>query len=104
MAASLEHVLSQIQRWASPRLEDHSDALLLERFIQHRYERAFAALVSRHGGVVMRSCRRVLGDVHAAEDAFQAVFLILARKAHTLRRPAPGPENRLAASPLFRAA
>ncbi len=91
MAASLEHVLSQIQRWISPRLDENSDALLLQRFVQHRDERAFAALVSRHGGMVLRSCRRVLGDVHAAEDAFQAVFLVLARKAHTLRRPAELP-------------
>ena len=91
MAASLEHVLSQIQRWTSPRLDENSDALLLQRFVQHRDERAFAALVSRHGGMVLRSCRRVLGDVHAAEDAFQAVFLILARKARTLRRPAELP-------------
>jgi RNA polymerase sigma factor (sigma-70 family) len=87
MAASLDHVLSQIQRWTSPRLDENSDALLLQRFVQHRDERAFATLVSRHGGMVLRSCRRVLGDVHAAEDAFQAVFLVLARKAHTLRRP-----------------
>lgn len=91
MAASLEHVLSQIHRWTSPYLEDHSDAALLERFVQYRDERAFAALVSRHGGMVLRSCRRVLGDAHAAEDAFQAVFLILARKAHSLRRPAELP-------------
>jgi RNA polymerase sigma factor (sigma-70 family) len=91
MAASLDHVLSQIQRWTSPRLDENSDALLLQRFVQHRDERAFAALVSRHGGMVLRSCRRVLGDAHAAEDAFQAVFLILARKAHTLRRPAELP-------------
>jgi RNA polymerase sigma factor (sigma-70 family) len=91
MAASLDHVLSQIQRWTSPRLDENSDALLLQRFVQHRDERAFAALVSRHGGMVLRSCRRVLGDVHASEDAFQAVFLVLARKAHTLRRPAELP-------------
>ncbi len=91
MAASIEHVLSQIQRWTSLRLEENSDTLLLQRFVQHRDERAFAALVSRHGGMVLRSCRRVLGDVHDAEDAFQAVFLILARKAHTLRRPAELP-------------
>ncbi len=91
MTASLDHVLSQIQRWTSPRLDENSDALLLQRFVQHRDERAFAAMVSRHGGMVLRSCRRVLGDVHAAEDAFQAVFLILARKAHALRRPAELP-------------
>ncbi len=91
MAASLEHILSQIQRWTSPRMAELSDAVLLERFIHYREESAFAALVARHGGMVLRSCRRVLGDVHEAEDAFQATFLILARKAHTLRQAAALP-------------
>jgi RNA polymerase sigma factor (sigma-70 family) len=68
-----------------------SDAVLLERFVQCRDESAFAALVSRHGAMVLRSCRRNLDDVHEIEDAFQAVFLILARKAHTLRQPAALP-------------
>jgi RNA polymerase sigma factor (sigma-70 family) len=87
MAASAEHVFAQIQRWTSSRLADASDAVLLERFVQGRDEAAFAALVARHGAMVLRSCRRVLGDVQEAEDAFQATFLILARKAPTLRRP-----------------
>jgi RNA polymerase sigma factor (sigma-70 family) len=87
MAASLGHVLEQIQRWVSPRLEEFSDAVLLERFIQGRDESAFAALVARHGAMVLRSCRRIVGDSHEAEDAFQATFLILARKAQSLRRP-----------------
>jgi RNA polymerase sigma factor (sigma-70 family) len=91
MAASLGHVLSQIQRWASPRLGEFSDSVLLQRFVQQRDESAFAALVSRHGAMVLRSCRRILGDVREAEDAFQAAFLILARKAHTLREPAELP-------------
>ena len=86
MAASLSHVLAQIQRWASPRLQEHSDAVLLERFVQHRDEPAFAVLVARHGAMVLHSCRRVLNDEHEAEDAFQATFLILARKAQTLRQ------------------
>jgi DNA-directed RNA polymerase specialized sigma24 family protein len=87
MAASVEHVFAEIQRWTSSRLADSSDAVLLERFVQGRDEAAFAALVARHGAMVLRSCRRVLGDAHEAEDAFQATFLILARKAPTLRRP-----------------
>jgi RNA polymerase sigma factor (sigma-70 family) len=91
MAAFLGHVLSQIQRRTSPRLVELSDAVLLERFIRYRDESAFAALVARHGGMVLRSCRRVLGDVHKAEDAFQATFLILAQKARTLRQPAALP-------------
>jgi RNA polymerase sigma factor (sigma-70 family) len=48
-------------------------------------ERAFAALVERHGPVVLRACRSILRDEHAAEDAFQAAFLVLARKAGSLR-------------------
>src|SRR5579871_684099 len=48
-------------------------------------ERAFAALVERHGPAVLRACRAILRDEHAAEDAFQAVFLVLARKAGSLR-------------------
>jgi RNA polymerase sigma factor (sigma-70 family) len=87
MTASVEHVFAQIQRWTSSRPADLSDAALLERFIQGREEAAFAALVARHGAMVLRSCRRVLGDAQEAEDAFQATFLILARKAPTLRRP-----------------
>jgi RNA polymerase sigma factor (sigma-70 family) len=60
---------------------------LLERFVRQRDESAFAALVARHGAMVLRVCRRVLGDAQEAEDAFQAAFLILARKATSLKRP-----------------
>ncbi len=87
MAASVGYVLAQLQRWTSPCLDELSDALLLERFRHERDEAAFAALVARHGDMVLRSCCRILGDVHEAEDAFQATFLILARKAHLLRQP-----------------
>lgn len=63
-----------------------SDEELLRRFVVERDDRAFAELVGRHGGMVMGVCRRVLGQAHDAEDAFQAVFLVLSRKAETLRR------------------
>jgi RNA polymerase sigma factor (sigma-70 family) len=66
-----------------------SDADLLRRFHEARgdarSEAAFEAIVARHGPMVLGVCRRVLGDVHDAADAFQATFLILARKAPTVR-------------------
>ena len=63
-----------------------TDGLLLERFLHRGDEAAFAFLVHRHGGLVLRVCQRVLGDSHAAEDAFQATFLLLVRKAGSIRR------------------
>ena len=65
-----------------------SDDRLLDRFAFEsgdRAERAFAAIVERHGPRVYRVCRGVTGDGPSAEDAFQATFLVLARKAATLR-------------------
>ena len=61
-----------------------SDALLLERFVARRDETAFEALVVRHGRAVLAACNDVLCDPYDAEDAFQATFMILARKAGTL--------------------
>src|SRR5262245_6686082 len=63
------------------------DADLLARFVRTRDEAAFAAVVERHGPMVLGVCRRALGDVHAAEDAFQATFLALSRHASRVRNP-----------------
>lgn len=69
------------------RLSTFTDGQLLEQFAAHCEEDAFAALVHRHGRTVLGVCRRVLRDLHDAEDAFQATFLMLARMAGSLRRP-----------------
>jgi DNA-directed RNA polymerase specialized sigma24 family protein len=63
------------------------DRELLERYLTRRDEAAFAALVDRHGPMVLGVCRLVLGDVHGVEDAFQATFLLLARNAGRIRKP-----------------
>lgn len=77
-------LLSELYRLTSP---PPDDAELLHRWVERRDEDAFTALLSRHGRMVHGVCRRVLGNSHDADDAFQAVFLTLARKADGLRRP-----------------
>jgi RNA polymerase sigma factor (sigma-70 family) len=67
--------------------EGLSDSQLLQRFVAHRDQTAFEALVQRHGPMVLGVCRRQLLDAHAADDAFQATFLVLVRKAATIDRP-----------------
>jgi RNA polymerase sigma factor (sigma-70 family) len=71
----------------SRELDALTDGELLERFAQRHEEAAFAALLRRHGPMVLSVCRRVLRSTHDAEDAFQVTFLVMVEKAHRLRRP-----------------
>src|SRR5437868_15537026 len=66
-----------------------SDDQLLERFLAQRDESAVEVLVRRYGPLVFGACRRVLHNAHAAEDVFQATFLVLVRKAPSLDRAKP---------------
>ncbi len=63
-----------------------SDAQLLARYIQERDDAAFAELTRRHGPLVYGVCRRILGNPHDADDAYQATFLIFAHRAAALRK------------------
>ena len=65
------------------------DAALLRRFHEDGDDAAFECLLWRHGGMVLGTCERILRDKHLAEDAYQATFLILARKAGSVRGVLP---------------
>jgi RNA polymerase sigma factor (sigma-70 family) len=81
MPSSPDALLRHIRRLAStPETDQVSDAALLDRFIAERDQRAFTAMVQRHGAMVLQVCRWVLGNADDAEDAFQGTFLVLARK------------------------
>jgi RNA polymerase sigma factor (sigma-70 family) len=80
---ALRHVRNLV---AAGQTHDLLDRELLERFVTRHDEAAFAAIVERHGPLVLGVCRRTLRGEHHAEDACQATFLVLARKAGTIRK------------------
>jgi RNA polymerase sigma factor (sigma-70 family) len=88
----LRKALHRVQQaLAAPGTDALPDAQLLARFVAGREEAAFAALVRRHGPMVLGVCRRLLRHAHDADDAFQATFLVLARKAASVvKRAAVG--------------
>lgn len=80
-------VLKHIRRFVGARSARHvSDRVLLDRFLERNDEAAFASLVERHGSMVLGVCRRVLRNAHDAEDAYQATFLVLARRARSIHK------------------
>ena len=79
----LRHIRSAVVAQQTRELLDRE---LLERYVAGRDEAAFTAIVERHGGLVLGVCRRILRHEHDAEDACQATFLVLTRKAGTIRK------------------
>jgi len=79
----LQHIRAFL---SATRIDGKVDDDLLERFVKHSDEAAFETILKRHGPMVMSVCRRILPEVHDAEDAFQATFLVLICKAHSIAK------------------
>src|SRR5438034_11266493 len=83
-ANAVPSLLQHVRRLAA---SASSDEQLLADFVSRRSDDAFSALIGRHGPMVLNVCRRILHDSHAAEDVFQATFLVLADRADAIHRP-----------------
>ncbi len=86
MSRLLSTLLIQLRSAAQPSVDRVSDAELLTRFVHNRDAAAFELLFWRHGPMIWGVCRRLLGDSPDAEDVYQAVFVVLARKAASIGR------------------
>src|SRR5215472_14640588 len=86
---SLHPLLHYLRRLSGGMAGDVEDAQLLRRFLTQRDESAFTAIVQRYGAMVWALCVRRLGETPEAEDAFQATFFVLVRKARSLHGPEP---------------
>ena len=85
--APFADVLSYLRTVAAVQhCRDLTDTELLGRFVTDREDAAFSVLVQRHGPMVLAVCRRVMGDAHLAEDAFQATFMVLAQRAKSIKK------------------
>src|SRR5688500_12316502 len=88
-ATTLRTFLSRLkQAMAAEALAGCSDRELVERFRAGRDDAAFRAVLDRHGPMVYQVCRRLLNSPADVEDAFQATFLVLVRRGHTIRKQA----------------
>lgn len=83
MNSLLRHIRTLVAVEQAAKLPDQE---LVERFVANRDEAAFTTLMERHGAMVLGVCRRVLHRLHDAEDACQATFLVLARRAASIRK------------------
>jgi HlyD family secretion protein len=84
---ALLNVVRYLRRVAGPPpSHEASDGQLLQRFVATQEEAAFTTLLQRHGGLVLGVCRRMLDDPNDADDAFQATFLVLVRKAASISK------------------
>jgi hypothetical protein len=87
MAGGLDLVIRYVARLTgTPSARQTADGALVARFIHCHDDVAFAELVHRHGPTVWTVCRQILAEPHDAEDAFQATFLVLVKKARSIRR------------------